>query len=196
VPSSFSHAVAAVAFGRAYTTRDLPTRFWVLSIACALAPDLDILSGRFGIGLETMLGHRGLTHSFFFALLLAGAVVLLAFRKPTSGVSRRSLFLYFFAVTASHAVLDALVDGDWGVAFFAPFSSARFLLPWRPIHASPVGRQFFSSTGASVILNELVWVWMPSLVVCLAPWLGKRWLGRQSADAFVDESGDAYETNY
>lgn len=196
MPSSFSHAVAAVAFGRAYTTRALPPRFWALSIACALAPDLDIVGGRFGIGLESMFGHRGITHSFFFAVLLAGVVVLVAFRKPINGVSRPRLFFYFFAVTASHAVLDALVDGDWGVAFFAPFSSARFFLPWRPIHSSPVGRNFFSATGATVILNELVWVWVPSLIVSLAPWFSKRWLNRRPDDGFGDESGGAYEANY
>lgn len=179
MPSSFSHAVAAVAFGRAYTRRALPPRFWVLTITCALVPDLDILGSRFGIGLDSMLGHRGITHSFFFALLLSGLVVLLAFRQPVSGMSRRRLLVYFFAVTASHAILDALVDGDWGVAFFAPFSSTRYFLPWRPIHSSPVGLGFFSSAGASVILNEIVWVCLPSLIVCLAPWLRERLLTKR-----------------
>lgn len=193
MPSSFSHAVAAVAFGRAYTTRALPLRFWTLTVACALAPDLDILGGRFGVGLDSMLGHRGITHSFFFALLLSGLIVLLAFRQPVSGISRRALFFYFFAVTASHAILDALVDGDWGVAFFAPFSSTRFFLPWRPIHSSPVGMNFFSPTGASVILNEMVWVWLPSLVVSLAPWLGKRWLTGRQANKLQRECSDLAE---
>jgi inner membrane protein len=171
-----------VAFGRAYTTRRQPARFWALTVACAVAPDLDILGSRFGVGLDTMLGHRGITHSFLFALLLSGLVVLLAFRQPVSGISRRALFLYFFAVTASHGLLDALVDGDWGVAFFAPFTAARYFLPWRPMHASPVGLKFFSSAGATVMLNELVWVWVPSLLVSLAPLRGKRW--------FVEQHGD------
>lgn len=176
MPSSFSHAVAAVAFGRAYTTRPLPVRFWVLSIGCSLAPDLDVLGSRFGIGLDTMLGHRGITHSFFFALILSGLVILLAFREPVSGISRKALFFYFFAVTAMHPILDALVDGVWGVAFFAPFSSTRYFLPWRPIHSSPLGMNFFSSAGATVILNELVWVWVPSTIAILAPGLGRRFL--------------------
>ncbi len=176
MPSSFSHAVAAVAFGRAYTTRPLPLRFWILSVGCSLAPDLDVLGSRFGIGLDTMLGHRGLTHSFFFALILSGLVILLAFREPVSGISRKALFVYFFAATAMHTILDALVDGVWGVALFAPFSSVRYFLPWRPIHSSPLGMSFFSPAGATVILNEFVWVWVPSIMVILAPWLGKRLL--------------------
>jgi len=188
MPSSFSHAVAAVAFGRAYTKRALPPRFWICTVACALIPDLDILGSRFGIGLDSMLGHRGITHSFFFALLLSGLVVLFAFRQPVSGISQRALFVYFFAVTASHPILDALVDGDWGVAFFAPLTSTRYFLPWRPIHSSPVGMGFFSATGATVIMNEVVWVWLPSLVVSLAPWLGKQWLTRRQGSRFSHES--------
>src|SRR6185503_852863 len=125
---------------------------------------------------DSMLGHRGITHSIFFALLLGGLVVLLAFSKPVGAMSRRALFIYFVAVIASHSILDALVDGVWGVAFFAPFSSTRYFLPWRPIHSSPLGMNFFSSAGATVILNELVWVWVPSLVAILAPWLGRRFL--------------------
>ena len=174
MPSSFSHAIAAVAFGQTYTKRELPMRFWVFTVGCALVPDIDILGSRFGIGLDSMLGHRGITHSFFFALILSCLVVLLGFRQPVIGISRRALLFYFFAVTASHAVLDALVDGDWGVAFFAPLSSTRYFLPWQPIHSSPVGMNFFSSAGATVIMNELVWIWVPSLVVSLTSWLSKR----------------------
>ena len=135
-----------------------------------------MIGSHFGIGLDTALGHRGITHSFFFALILSGLVMLLAFREPVSGISRKALFVYFFAVTAMHPILDALVDGVWGVALFAPFSSARYFLPWRPIHSSPLGMSFFSASGVSVILNELVWIWVPSSIVMLAPWLGKRLL--------------------
>ena len=49
MPSAFSHAVASVALGRAYTTRPLPLRFWLLSSVCAVAPDIDFLANRFGL---------------------------------------------------------------------------------------------------------------------------------------------------
>ncbi|MFY9608106.1 MAG: metal-dependent hydrolase [Blastocatellia bacterium] len=174
MPSVFSHAVASIALGRAYTTRTLPVRFWVLSAACALAPDIDVLSNRLGFDYTTMLGHRGFTHSFFFAMVLSGLVTLLAFRKPVAGTGRLSLFALLFAATASHSILDAMVDGTLGVAFFAPFSSARFFLPWRPIVSSPIGWAFFSPAGATTFINEFLWVWVPSLVVILAPWIRSR----------------------
>ncbi|HWO01923.1 MAG TPA: metal-dependent hydrolase [Blastocatellia bacterium] len=183
MPSAFSHAVASIALGRAYTTRPLPLRFWVLSSVCAMAPDIDVLANRFGFDYTTMLGHRGLTHSLFFAIALSGLVVLLFFRKPVDGMmGRLALFAFFFAATASHSVLDAMVDGTLGVAFLAPFSPARFFLPWRPIVSSPIGLAFFSSAGATTIVNEFVWVWIPSLIVILAPWLRSRFLSMRSAN--------------
>lgn len=176
MPSSFSHAVAAIALGKAYAKRPLPLRFWLLSIGCALAPDADVVCQRFGIKYTDMLGHRGLTHSFLFAACLSGVIVLLAFRKPVEGISRRALFFLFFLATISHAVLDAMVDGTLGVAFLAPFSSTRYFLPWRPIVSSPIGLAFFSSAGATVIMNEFLWIWMPALVLILTPWFRKRFL--------------------
>jgi inner membrane protein len=116
-----------------------------------------------------MFGHRGFTHSFVFALLISCLVVFTAFRQPVEGVSRRSLLAYFFLVTVSHSVLDALVEGAWGVAFLAPFSADRYFLPWRPISPSPIGMAFFSAAGATVILNEIVWIWLPALTVFLTP---------------------------
>ena len=182
MPSAFSHAVASIALGRAYTTSPVPVRFWVLSSLCAVAPDMDVLANRFGFDHTTMLGHRGVTHSLFFAAGLSALVVMLFFRKPVDGMlNRRALFAYFFAATASHSVLDAMVNGTLGVAFFAPFSPERLFLPWRPIISSPIGLAFFSSAGAATILNEFVWVWIPSLIVILAPWLRKRFLTKRSS---------------
>jgi len=181
MPSAFSHAVASIALGRAYTTRPLPLRFWVLSSVCAVAPDIDVLANRFGFDHTTMLGHRGLTHSLFFAMALSGSVVLLAFRKPVEGTSRLALFACFFAATASHSFLDAMVDGTLGVAVLAPFSARRFFLPWRPIVSSPIGMAFFSPAGATTMLNELVWVWIPSIAVILAPWLRKLFRKKRNA---------------
>ncbi|HYV05233.1 MAG TPA: metal-dependent hydrolase [Blastocatellia bacterium] len=178
MPSAFSHAVAAVALGRAYTRRTLPPRFWILSAACAIAPDIDVLSNRFGFDHTTMIGHRGFTHSLFFAVVLSGLVTLLAFRKPVTGAGRLSLFSCFLAAAVSHSVLDAMVDGTLGVAFLAPFSSARFFLPWRPIVSSPIGWAFFSQAGATTFMNEFVWVWVPSLVVILAPWIRSLFLAK------------------
>ena len=174
MPSAFSHAIAAAALGRTYNKNPLPLRFWVLSAGCAVLPDIDVLCKRFGIEYNDMLGHRGFTHSFFFAALISGLLIFLWFRKPLPGISRMALFILFFLATASHGILDAMVHGDLGVAFFAPFSNHRYFLPWRPVVSSPVGYGFFSSAGITVLTNEFVWLWIPSLIILFAPWLRKR----------------------
>lgn len=195
MPSSFSHAVAAVALGRAYTTRQLPLRFWILAAICSVAPDVDVVCTRFGIEYSEMLGHRGLTHSFLFAGVLSSLVVLLAFRRPFEGINRGALLAFFFLATVSHSVLDAMVDGTLGVAFLAPFSAERYFLPWRPIVSSPIGWSFFSSAGATTIINEFIWLWAPSLIVIFAPRLRRRLLieTRSRSTANVDDDA-AMET--
>jgi inner membrane protein len=178
MPSVFSHAVAAVALGRSYTSERLPLRFWVLSAACAAAPDMDVMGKRLGIEYTEMLGHRGFTHSILFAAILSALIVLLAFRKPLAGLSKFRLLLFFFLATLSHGILDAMVDGTLGVAFLAPFVDARYFLPFRPIVSSPVGWSFLSLQGAMTLANEFVWVWMPSLALIFAPYLRKRFLSK------------------
>jgi inner membrane protein len=113
------------------------------------------------------MGHRGFTHSLFFAALLAALVVALFFR----GSSWLLMWLYFFVATASHGILDAMTNGGLGVAFFAPFDNARYFFPFRPIQVSPLHvHRFFSARGAAILLSELKWVIAPSVlfgVLCL-----------------------------
>jgi inner membrane protein len=172
----FSHSIAALAVGKAVAPQGMPTKFWILTAVCAALPDLDVVSFAFGVRYGDMLGHRGITHSLPFAFALALVVVLLFFREPQLFPGDRWLLvIYFFVVTASHALLDALTNGGLGVAFFAPFSGERYFFPWRPIEVSPIGLgSFLSSRGAMVILNEMKWIWAPSALIVVSAWLLRR----------------------
>lgn len=108
-------------------------------------------------------GHRGLSHSFAFAAVLAALAMPLARSKGEPGWGR--LWTYLFLATASHGVLDALTDGGLGIAFFAPCDETRYFFPFRPIKVSPIGAGFFSLRGLVVIASELLWVWLPSLAL-------------------------------
>jgi inner membrane protein len=176
VPTIFSHAVAAVALGKVYAGEKMPARFWLLSVLCAVLPDADVLAFSLRLQRGSMLGHRGFSHSFTFALLLALLIVWLAFRK-TPAFSKRwwALVLYFFAVTASHGLLDALTDGGSGVAFFAPFDATRYFFPWRPIEVSPISvDRFFSERGLEVISSEVVWIWIPAALLVIVTLVYRR----------------------
>jgi inner membrane protein len=176
MPSIFSHAVAALAFGKITTAEEkMPARFWTLTAVCAALPDTDAII-RFAFGLRhSQFDHRGLTHSFLFALLVALFVVWLAFRKARAFSKEWwKLLVYFFIVTASHGLLDALTNGGSGVAFFAPFDATRYFFPWRPIEVSPMGLRFFSPRGLEVIQSEFLWIWIPSALLVALSWLYRK----------------------
>jgi inner membrane protein len=176
VPTIFSHSIAAVALGTCCPTRRMPLRFWVLAAVCAALPDADVLGFGLGVRYSDLLGHRGLTHSLFFALALGFLVVTLFFRNIDPGSGEWWILVaYFFIVTASHGVLDAMTNGGLGVAFFSPFSNERYFFPWRPIEVSPLSvGSFLSSRGAEVIVSEIKWIWIPSGLVILIATLGRR----------------------
>ncbi|MDT3777686.1 metal-dependent hydrolase [Nitrospira sp. MA-1] len=161
--SAFAHVAVAFAMGKSLSSQFHTSRFWWFTMACCLLPDADVLGLMFGIPYEHMLGHRGLTHSIAFAMLLGLVVPRLAAPTIRYGTRRYWLFaVYFFLVTLSHGFLDALTDGGFGIAFFAPFDSTRYFFPWRPISVSPIGiSAFVSHEGMRVLLSELVWIGIP-----------------------------------
>ena len=181
MPTILSHAVVATAAGQWW--RRMPASFWRWTVICAMLPDIDVISFSFGIRYEDMFGHRGFTHSFFFAVF-AGALVAWHVHQPRSDSHRPGsdshrpgsdshrpllvLFVWFAGVTASHGLLDAMTNGGRGIAFFAPFSNHRYFFPWRPIQVSPIGAGFFSPRGLRVLASEAVWIWVPSAIIAVS----------------------------
>ena len=134
---------------------------------CTLLPDIDVLFLRFGVAYDSMFGHRGITHSLAFAVVL-GAAVAFALRHRAAGTPWWALWMYFSAATASHGFFDAFTNGGRGVAFFAPFSNDRYFFPFQPIEVSPLSlSRFVEERGAIVLASEVVWVWVPSLAFAL-----------------------------
>ena len=160
--SAFSHAIVALAMGKAFQNKELSWRELLLGALCSVAPDLDVIGLYFGIQYGDVWGHRGLTHSVVFAALLAGSLVALWYRgKPAAAMTW--LFLYFVICTASHGVLDAMTNGGLGVAFFSPFDTTRYFFPVRPVLVSPIGvSEFFSAYGVRILASEAIWIWLPS----------------------------------
>ena len=173
--SVFSHAVAALGLGAVFTAWESPKRVWAAGMLCSVVPDVDVMGFALGIPYGDFWGHRGFTHSLVFAALLAGAAVILGFRRDVPGVGRLPLWIYLFLAGASHGLLDAMTDGGLGVAFFAPFDNHRYFLPWTPIRVSPIGvGLFFSGRGLAVLQSELLWIWIPSALLVIFSWALRR----------------------
>jgi inner membrane protein len=178
--SAFSHAVFGSSLGAAGAPDGrMPARYWVTLAVLAALPDLDVVVYPLGLNAPHVLGHRGITHSVFFAAIFAALTVRVVFRAAEWRRVWGRLWLVCFAAMASHAVLDAMTNGGQGVAFFAPFSDRRYHFPWQPIRVSPIGvSAFFTVDGLLVLQNELVSVWLPSAVIVLIARLVRRRSGR------------------
>jgi inner membrane protein len=147
--SAVGLGLAGIVFGRR-----LPPWFWVLAGLLPIVPDFDtFFSARYG----SDLGHRGVSHSFLFALLLSGLAAALTFRYFK--IRFTLLWLFFFAITASHGVLDVLTKGGFGVPLFWPISY-RFG-PWGPIPVADIGFEPPNPFRSRAVRSELLWVWLP-----------------------------------
>src|SRR5262249_36064894 len=119
MPSIISHAVVATALGKVVQPKEVPWWYWALGAGLSMLPDADVIGFGFGVGYGDLLGHRGLTHSVCFALVLA-ALTTLPFMAQDR-IPPRRLFIFLSLAIASHGVLDAMTNGGRGVAFLAPF---------------------------------------------------------------------------
>jgi inner membrane protein len=166
MPTIISHPAVLLALHPVFK---LPTSILVMGAICTAIPDADVIGFRLGIRYGDVLGHRGFSHSLFFALILSAAITFTFFRNSNELKRRRfQIFVFLFLCTASHGVFDALTDGGLGVAFFSPFSSTRYFFPVRPIEVSPIGIfHFLSGPVISVLTSEFLFIWLPCLVLFL-----------------------------
>jgi inner membrane protein len=165
--SAVTHAVLPLFLGRTFFDRGMPLRFWVFSLFCSVLPDFDVLGFFLGVHYGGFWGHRGFSHSLTFAFLASVGLAIWGFRD--FGLFSRKwwgIWVFFFFLISLHGVLDGMTDGGSGVAFFSPFDEGRYFLPWTPLRVSSIGMKgFFTQRGSQVLLSEIVWVWIPSMLL-------------------------------
>ena len=163
MPSSVAHGFAALALGAAILPRPIPRRLAVTGVACAVLLDLDAIGRPFGYGDVMWLGgHRALTHSLFFAAVVAALLTFL-WRGLASGAQapRWRIFAFLASAMIAHGVLDMFTDDHPAVAIFAPFYWQRFEAPWEPFHR----------------------IWMEIIIVWIPCWLFLRYRNRAAERA-------------
>jgi inner membrane protein len=178
--ASLGHVAVGLAAARTYGEGQRPHwRSAVAWSALSMLPDADVIGFSLGVRYEDPWGHRGATHSFAFAVVVAAVVGLVVrrFKRMQSlprrssepvGERRRGLRTALFAavVLATHPLLDTLTDGGLGCALFWPFDLTRYFSPWRPIQVAPIGLAFLSPYGAIVAMSEIV-LFLPLVVFAL-----------------------------
>jgi len=174
--SAPTHVVATSAIAAFFHRPRVAWHLWFFGALLAVAPDLDVIMFRFGVKYADLLGHRGLTHSLLAAAVVSFVVVLLFYRDGTGPLEWNHVWLFLFLCMASHGVLDALTKGGLGVAFFAPFSDKRYFFPERPLAVSPLDiKQFLTSRGVAILLNEMKWVWAPAIGIAATVLTYRSW---------------------
>lgn len=153
-----SHPAVPLALGLILGRKRIPGRLLEFGILASVLPDLDVAAFHFGIPYGAVLGHRGFSHSIFFALLVG---LGFAYCSKVGRERRQTVFFFTAFACMSHGLLDALTNGGLGVGFFAPFNGERYFAPWTPIEVSPIGRGFFSARGMAVLRSELMAIWLP-----------------------------------
>lgn len=164
--SIFSHPAVPLALHQLLPKQHRSVRALVAGIALSIAPDLDAIGFWMGVPYGSMAGHRGITHSFVFAVILSSIITRLLLRASRVPSPKWPVHVFLAISAASHGVLDAFTNGGLGIAFLAPFSAERFFMPWTPISVSPIGiSAFFSDWGLAVLESELVYVWLPAAMI-------------------------------
>lgn len=170
----YTHAVVGLGLARLYATRPMPWLYWGLAAFLPIIPDLDSFSG-YTYG--SPWGHRGITHSFVFALWLGFFTASLTFRYFKANLW--GLTLLFFAVTASHGVLDALTRGGASIPFFWP-ADARYG-NWGPIPVADIGFEWPDPRTSRAVRAELLRVWLPTAVLAGGVMAYRGWRRRRKA---------------
>lgn len=167
--ASIGHIAVGMAAARGFAGRlgrpvSTIAAMFTLSLL-SLLPDADAVAFRLGIPYAAPFGHRGASHSLFFALLV-GIVAIFLVRALRLSPLRAGLLV--FAVVATHGLLDSMTDGGLGIALLWPYSNHRYFAPFRPIPVAPIGRRIFSHWGQRVMLTELV-LFAPLFLYALWP---------------------------
>ncbi|MCB0420494.1 MAG: metal-dependent hydrolase [Bdellovibrionales bacterium] len=168
LPTIITHGISALIIGKALTAEVKTYRFWFYVMLCSMIPDLDVIGFRFGIKYGDLWGHRGMTHSILFAVVVGTMIGFFYVRRARQkrGVKEQWFWSFFFSlIIASHGFFDALTDGGLGVAFFSPFDTTRYFFSWTPVKVSPIGTQgFFSQRGVDLMVSETLFITFPLLI--------------------------------
>jgi len=131
-------------------------RYLLAGALLANAADLDFL---LVFAFQSRAWHRAFTHSLFFGLLVALALV------AARGLQRLRASAALGLAYASHALLDwATTKEGGGVQLLWPFSGERLMLAWRGLSELP--SKLSPAEIVSAALLELV-IFAPPLVLIL-----------------------------
>ena len=172
-PTIITHAAVPLCLGLGLGLKVIPPRLLFTGVILAMLPDADVLSFKLGVAYGNVFGHRGFTHSLLFAFVVPLLCVLIGRRWFKAGLIRCWLFLTLSLL--SHSLLDSVTTGGKGVGWLWPWSDERFFAPWQVIKVAPFALSRYATPyGHQVIISELLWVWLPGVMMMGVLWWYRR----------------------
>lgn len=163
MPTIISHSAVPLAIGIGAGSNHVPKPLLVAGVIASMLPDADVLMFRLGATYDSAWAHRGFSHSLGFAMTL-GLIAIFVFGRRI----RPLVAFAFVAVSAlSHGLLDMLTNGGHGIAILWPVTSQRYFFAFRPIQVSPLEARRFLSRAGLIAGSEIMWIWVPAIIVGL-----------------------------
>ncbi|HMF70690.1 MAG TPA: metal-dependent hydrolase [Flavitalea sp.] len=122
---SLTHIALGSCIGEVMLGKKLGRKAIFWGIIGASLPDIDALEGFFLTIPQDLIAHRGITHSFLFALLVSWALAFLCIKLyKKRDVEFWKFYLFFLLQILLHDLLDSC--NAYGTGLLEPFSSERF----------------------------------------------------------------------
>ena len=122
---SITHIAVGACIGEAFFEKGFGKKAMWWGMLAQSAPDIDFIAGFWMNTPETLMAHRGFTHSFLFGFLIVPILAWVADRihRPHEIMFKKWL-LFFFVEVFVHLFLDGF--NNYGVGWFEPFTHERF----------------------------------------------------------------------
>jgi inner membrane protein len=121
---SITHIALGACLGEAMAGKQLGKKAMLTGVLAHSLPDIDFLAAFWLDTSDNLFAHRGLTHSFFFLVIMSPLLALFFRRYIKKGNISYQHWLFFFLVAGGlHLLLDAL--NNYGTGWFEPFNSKR-----------------------------------------------------------------------
>ena len=122
---SLTHIALGACIGEAFFKRGFGKKAMLWGALAQSIPDIDFITAFWMNTPESLLAHRGFTHSILFALIIIPLFALTAekIHRPHN-ISFKKWLLFFATEVFVHLFIDAF--NNYGIGWLEPFSHVRF----------------------------------------------------------------------
>jgi len=121
---SLTHIVIGACIGEVLLDKNAGRNAMLWGALAQSVPDIDFIAGMWMPVSTELLAHRGITHSFLFAIFIAFFLALIAARwHKAEPITMRRWYWFFLIEILCHLFLDAM--NNYGIGWFEPFSDKR-----------------------------------------------------------------------